>query len=208
MSLSKVLRPGSPRLVLASTSPYRRSLLGRLGLPFEVTAPTFDEEAARDRLLGKGATPPELAQALALGKAQVAAREHPDAVVLGADQMAALGDDILGKPGTRATALEQLQLLQGKTHQLLSAMALVAPDGSVTEHLDVTSLTMRALSPAALGAYVDRDQPYDCAGSYRIEDHGIALFERIETRDATAIEGLPLLALSALLLGLGFSFPG
>lgn len=196
----------APRLVLASTSPYRRSLLQRLGVPFEAVAPRFDEEAAKERL-GPACPPAELCRALADGKARAAAKEVPDAFVLGADQLAALGASMLGKPGNVAGACAQLEALTGRTHTLHTAFTVIAPGGRLVRHLDTTRLTMRKLSPERIATYVELDHPTDCAGSYRIEEHGIALFERIETEDATAIEGLPLLAASRILRDLGFSFP-
>jgi septum formation protein len=194
-----------PRLVLASTSSYRRDLLTRLGLPFVYRAPACDEEALKASL-GPGTPPERLAAALARAKAESLAEAEPGAVVLGADQVAALGNDILGKPGTAEKAAEQLARLAGRAHVLFTAVALCAR-GDVREHVDVTRLFMRPLTGSQIERYVAADAPLDCAGSYRIEARGIALFERIESADHTAIVGLPLMALTSMLGALGFPVP-
>lgn len=183
-------------LVLASTSKYRARLLERLGLPFAQEAPGVDEAPFKH---GK---PLEVAQALALAKADAIAKRRPDAVVLGSDQVAALGDAILDKPGTEANARAQLARLAGKTHVLVTAVA-VAHRGKSTLLVDETKLTMRSLTEAEIAAYVARDAPLDCAGSYKVESLGIALFDRIDSQDFTAIEGLPLLAVARVLRELG-----
>lgn len=192
-----------PQLVLASTSPYRKELLARLGVPFSTHAPLCDEEA----LKRDGEEPGAQALRLAREKALSLRAALPDAFILGGDQLVALDDRILGKPHSAANAVAQLAAMQGRSHRLLTAIALVAPDGSVSTHLATHVLTMRALSHDALARYVARDQPLDCAGSYKIEAGGIALFERIEGDDFTAIMGLPLIALAGLLSARGFSVP-
>jgi len=192
-----------PSLVLASTSRYRRELLARLGLPFEAVAPACDEEALKDPELG----PRELAQLLARAKAISVAPRFPDAYVLGADQLVEIDGEILGKPGSAQTALEQLERLAGKAHRIITAFALIAPDGSCEEHLDVHTLYMRDLSAAELGRYVSADSPIDCAGSYKIESRAMTLFEKIDGTDFTAIIGLPLIALTDRLRAHGFEVP-
>jgi len=194
-----------PRLVLASTSRYRRDLLTRLGLPFTCRAPACDEDALKASL-GAGTPPERLAAALARAKAESLAEAEPGAVVLGADQVAALGDDILGKPGTAERAAAQLTRLAGRAHVLFTAVALCA-GGVVREHVDVTSLIMRPLKPSQIERYVAADAPLDCAGSYRIEARGVTLFERIESADHDAIVGLPLIALTSMLGAMGFPVP-
>jgi len=191
------------RLVLASTSPYRRALIERLGIPFEVEAPDCDEEALKqpDR------SPEETALHLARAKAQSLSSRHADAYILGSDQLIDLDRQILGKPHTIEGALAQLQRMRGRSHRLITAFSLVTPEGAIEEHVDVHTLTMRDLSDAALARYVERERPLDCAGSYKIESGGIALFERIEGADFTAITGLPLLALTGLLCRHGFDLP-
>jgi septum formation protein len=190
-----------PRLVLASTSPYRRDLLQRLGLAFEAVAPRCDEEALKDPSL-----PPRLlAQLLAREKALSV--HESDAFVLGSDQLVEIDGEVLGKPKSRERAVAQLARLAGRVHRLVTAFALVTPDGGIDEHVDVHTLHMRALSRAELERYVAADLPLDCAGSYKIERGGIALFERIEGADFTAITGLPLVALTTLLRRHGFALP-
>lgn len=191
-----------PDLVLASTSPYRRELLQRLRMPFTCRAPGVDEVAARQGLT----EPAAIARELARRKALAVAAHHPAAFVVGSDQTATIDGDVLDKPGTPARAVAQLQRLQGREHQLLTAVAIAHPGGLV-EFLDVTRLCMRTLEPTEIDRYVAADQPLDCAGSYRIESLGIALFAGISCEDQTAIVGLPLLRLAAELRQLGFCIP-
>jgi septum formation protein len=193
-----------PDLVLASTSPYRRELLARLGLPFRVRAPLCDEEALKATHLH---LPPErLAAELARAKADSLVDVEPGAAVLGSDQMVALGDQVLGKPGSAEQAARQLTRLAGRTHVLVTAVTLLH-GGRLHAHVDVTRLTMRPLSSAQIERYVAADAPLDCAGSYRLEARGITLFERIESADHTAIVGLPLIAVTSMLAALGYPVP-
>lgn len=195
------------RLVLASTSRYRRALLERLGVPFEAAAPDCDEEALKPGLAHLDV--PARAQHLARAKAQSVAARFPDALILGSDQMAEVDGEVLDKPGTPARAIAQLTRLVGRTHHLHTAVTLLhAPSGRVEEHVDTTRLTLRALPPDALARYVARDAPLDCCGSYRIESLGIALFARVEGEDPTAIEGLPLMRVAAMLAGAGLDALG
>jgi septum formation protein len=191
-----------PPLILASTSRYRRALLERLGVPFTAEAPGVDERAVEAR----GLAPRALAETLARSKAEAVARAHPGAVVIGSDQLAAIDGAILGKPGSAAAAVAQLERLRGRTHELFTAMAVVSPGGLAT-HLDVASLTMRPLDRAALERYVAADQPLDCAGAYKLEARGIALFSEVRAADASAITGLPLIALAGILAELGYPVP-
>lgn len=192
----------TPNLILASTSRYRRALLDRLGLPFECAAPGVDEDAFKGRRLA----PEELARTLAREKALAVARAHPAAVVIGSDQVCALGDEVLDKPGTRAVAVERLGRLAGRTHRLVTAVC-VARGAELVEFADVTRLTMRPLGEAQIARYVDADEPFDCAGGYKLETRGIALFARIESADQTAVVGLPLMALVDALSSFGFELP-
>jgi len=196
----------SSPLILASTSRYRRALLERLGVPFTAVAPACDEDALKDPRLA----PQALAEFLAEAKAASIARQQPDAVVIGSDQLAAVEVDgawtILGKPGTAARAVDQLALLSGRTHVLITAL-VVARGEERWRHTDRTRLTMRRLDRAALERYVTADQPLDCAGAYKLECRGIALFDAIDSADASAITGLPLLALTRILAGLGYAVP-
>ena len=189
-------------LILGSTSPYRRALMERLGLPFRCEKPRCDEEALKRPEL----SPQALAEMLALAKGRSVAEVFPKAVVIGCDQVAAIDGTILGKPGTVEKAIDQLALLCGREHLLITAMAVIA-DGVVYQHTDITRLTMRSLDRASLARYVAKDRPLDCAGSYKLEQLGISLFTRIDSADHTAITGLPLIALTRLLVACGYSLP-
>lgn len=191
-----------PPLLLASTSPYRRALLQRFGLPFEAVAPGVDEDVVKRA----GGAPATIVRELARCKAQAVAARRPGAVVLGSDQAVAVDGAVLDKPGSAAKAMAQLEHLQGRAHELLTAVAIVHP-GGVVEFVDATRLWMRALSHEAIVRYVAAEQPFDCAGSYKIEGLGITLFDRIDGADHTAIQGLPLLRLGQELRRLGFLLP-
>jgi septum formation protein len=196
-------RSDSPRdLVLASTSPYRRELLARIGIPFRCRAPLVNEDA----LKSSSWKPADLAEHLARAKAMSIATEEPKAFVLGGDQLVVCDGSILGKPGSLVRAIEQLQALSGRSHELMTSIAVLhGSDAAV--HTDRTILTMRDLSLAEIERYVRADEPFDCAGSYKIEARGIALFESIESADHSAISGLPLIALTTILRGYGFAVP-
>ena len=185
-------------IILASTSPYRRALLERLRLPFTSLAPGVDETART------GESPAELAQRLALEKARGIADHHPGALVIGSDQVATSGGHLLGKPGNRESARQQLLVNSGQSVQFFTAVALVST-GRQLEHLHVESTTVRfrQLSERQVAIYLQRERPYDCAGSFKIEGLGIALLESVEGHDPTALEGLPLIALTRLLLEAG-----
>lgn len=191
-----------PALVLASTSPYRRDLLARLGLPFLCEAPGVDEDAYKSAQR----TPQWLAEDLALAKARAVAERFPAAVVLGSDQVCACEGRILDKPGTEERAREQLAFLQGKTHELITAVAVVHPAG-VIPLCEIACLTLRRLSAEEIARYVAAERPLDCAGSYKLEALGVSLFSEIDAADHTAIIGLPLLALCRVLRDLGFALP-
>jgi len=182
-------------LILASTSPYRRALLDRLGVPYRAVAPDCDERA----LAPTGAPAETVARTLAKAKADSVAARYPEALVLGSDQVVEIDGDILGKPGTPGAAVAQLRRLAGRTHRIITAVTLVRPGGAHDTRLDVHAMHMRKLDEAALAAYVAREQPLDCAGAYKIESRGLLLFEAIEGSDHTAVIGLPLLAVVALL---------
>ena len=184
------------RLILASTSPYRRALLQRLGIPFEVMKPPFDEEAAKPALAHLDVE--SLSLALARGKTLSVSKLDPDAVVIGSDQIATIDGERLDKPGTHERACAQLKRLRGRSHRLVTALVIARGD-QVIEHVDVHTLFMRDLSDAQIEDYVRRDKPLDCAGSYKIESLGVALLERVVGEDASAIEGLPLMTLISIL---------
>ena len=189
-------------LILASTSRYRRDLLERLGLPFQCLAPGVDELALQ-ALEGR---PRALAERLALEKCSAVSCAFPDAAIIGSDQIAVIDGSILGKPGSPAAACAQLGRLQGRTHELITALC-VWTKSEIHRHTDVTRLTMRSLGKAEIGRYVEADKPLDCAGAYKFESRGITLFESVETQDPTAITGLPLIALTTLLRSLGLPVP-
>jgi septum formation protein len=194
-------------LVLASTSPYRRELLARLGLPFRAVAPVY-EECRPDACVD----PRRLVVQNALGKAVSLLSQARDCLVIGSDQVICCEGAILTKPGTEARAVAQLLQLAGREHELLTAVAVVrspAAEPSATDDaqgesaLVVNRARVRALTHAEAGAYVRIEQPLDCAGAYKSESLGIALFEYIRGDDPTAVIGLPLIALTRLLRRFG-----
>jgi septum formation protein len=187
-----------PRLILASTSRYRHALLERLGLPFAIAAPGIDEAML------PGEPPAALAARLARAKAEAVAGVHPQAVVIGSDQVAELDGLVVGKPGSAARAPAQLATSSPRTLVFYTAVALARPDGARLSHTDRTRVRFRALGASAIERYVARDQPLDCAGSFRSEGLGIALLAGIDTRDPTALVGLPLVWLAAALADAGF----
>jgi len=189
-------------LILASSSPYRRELLARLGLAFRCIEPGVDEETIKRSLLD----PTVLAETLARAKAESVAAYLPEAVVIGSDQLVAFDGRIMGKPITAERAVEQLLCLAGHEHQLITSAAVADVSGTETV-TDVTTLLMRTLSRSEAERYVEVDRPLDCAGSYKIEARGIALFDRIDSRDHSAIIGLPLLAVCRMLRSRGFALP-
>jgi septum formation protein len=192
-----------PDLVLASTSAYRRSLLARLGLPFGSEAPGVDEDAVKQR----ASSPAFAVDELARQKALAVARRHPTSLVIGGDQAATIDGAILDKPGTEANAHAQLRRLAGREHELLTAVAIARGDTVLAAWTDRTVLTMRELTDDEIVRYVRAERPLDCAGSYKVEGLGIALFTRIDGGDHTAIVGLPLLRLAAELRRLGVRVP-
>ena len=194
------------RLVLASTSRYRRELLDRLRLPFDVARPDTDETPLA------GEAPAALAARLAEAKAVAVVRLAPGGWVLGSDQVAELDGAPLGKPGGREAAIAQLASMSGRTIAFHTGVCLV-PGGTAggastaLSAADVTRVRFRRLDPAEIARYVDAEQPFDCAGSFKSEGLGIALFDGIESSDPTALVGLPLIATARLLRQAGFALP-
>ena len=183
-----------PPLILGSTSRYRRELLERLRLPFEVSAPDVDETPRAGEL------PAALAQRLALAKAHAVSALHPNAIVIGSDQVADLDGEPIGKPGTHARAVEQLRAMRGRSVVFQTAVAVVrATTGYVGTALVPVTVRFRALTDAEIEHYLRTEQPYDCAGSAKCETLGIALLDAIESDDPTALVGLPLIRTAALL---------
>lgn len=189
-------------LILASTSPYRRELLSRLRLPFEVCAPEVDETPLPDE------RPRDMAQRLALAKAQAVAARFPQALVIGSDQVADLAGQALGKPGDRGRAQAQLQSMSGREVWFHTALAIVCQaTGHVEEALAPVRVRFRSLSSQEIENYLDAEQPYDCAGSAKAEGLGIALLESIDSDDPTALIGLPLIRTCHLLRNAGVQVP-
>lgn len=186
------------RLILGSSSVYRKELLARLRLPFEVMVPDIDETAA------PGESPDATALRLAQQKAAVIAAQNPDALVIGSDQVATLDGEQIGKPGTHENALKQLQKMRGRKVVFHTALCLFDARSSIAspriqlENIQ-TFVTFRDLPDAELDAYLRIEQPYDCAGSAKNEGLGIAIIEKIESSDPTALTGLPLIALTTML---------
>lgn len=192
----------SPLLVLASTSATRRELLGRLGLPFEVHAPQVDETAL------PGEAPTALALRLARAKAQAAAVRFPAHLIIGSDQVAVVGERVLGKPGDRARAARQLALSSGRVMVFQTAVCVLSSiTGQVATRLVPFDVELRRLSAADIEHYLDREQPFGCAGSLRSEGLGVTLCRRMSGDDPTALLGLPLIALCELLRDQGVALP-
>jgi septum formation protein len=189
-------------LVLASSSRYRRDALANLGIGFSTDAPEVDE-APRP-----GEAPEALAMRLALAKAQAVADRHPGALVIGSDQVAHLEGRLLGKPGTPARAAEQLRAASGRCVEFLTAVCLVgAPGRAPATHLDRTSVHFRTLTDPEITRYLSADEPWDCAGAFRCERLGIALFDRVNSDDPTALVGIPLIAVARMLRESGLDVP-
>jgi len=190
----------TPPLILGSTSRYRRELLERLRLPFTVVAPQVDETPA------PGEAPAALALRLALAKAQAVAAAHPQAIVIGSDQVADLAGEPIGKPGTHERAREQLRRMSGHEVVFQTAVAVARADtGFARVLLAPVRVRFRALDEAEIEHYLNAEQPYDCAGSAKSEALGIALLDAIESDDPTALVGLPLIRTCALLREAGLN---
>ena len=198
---SPSVRPLKARsLVLGSTSRYRRELLQRLQIPFEVAAPDVDETPHADE------TPRALAQRLALAKAMAVARRFPHAVVIGSDQVADLRGTPLGKPGTHEKAVAQLRLMRGQTVVFQTAVSVVCLESGFEQNsLAAVNVTFRDLTDAEIENYLRAEQPYDCAGSAKSEGLGIALLASIDSDDPTALVGLPLIRTCQMIRAAGIS---
>lgn len=196
-----VMSNSAKKLILASTSIYRRELLERLHIPFDVISPKVDETP----LPGEGTV--DLALRLAKAKAAAVAKDHPEAWVIGSDQVADLCGAAIGKPGNFERAMAQLQLMRGATVTFQTALCLMRGNKESTINTP-TEVTFRKLTDDVLEAYLHAEEPYDCAGSAKSEGLGISLLESIKSDDPTALIGLPLIALSGLLREAGFVIPG
>jgi septum formation protein len=189
-------------LVLASTSVYRRELLSRLRLPFSTAAPGVDEAPILHQ------TPLEHAQRLALAKATAVAQTLPQATVIGSDQVAVCKGELLGKPGDAEHCREQLRWLSAAAATFYTAVAVLQLErGQTLQFVDTTTVYFRALSEPEIERYIAAEQPFDCAGGFRCEGLGIALFARVVSEDSTALIGLPLIAVARALRQLGYEVP-
>lgn len=186
----------STAIILASTSPYRRALLAQLQVPFSCANPNVDEA------LKTHETARQAALRLAQLKAQAIAHHHPLSVVIGSDQLASCNGQILAKPGTHAKALEQLQLMAGNTVTFHTGLCVIQGQHqqAIVEDFKVH---MRQLTEQQIDCYLHREQPYDCAGSFKVEGLGISLFESLEGKDPNTLIGLPLISLTSILNALG-----
>ena len=190
------------KLVLASTSPFRRELLARLQVPFSIGDPEVDERRRPDE------PPIDLVQRLAEAKARAVGERHPDTLVIGSDQVACVDGRILGKPGTRENALRQLREASGRCVTFYTGLCLLnTASGRAQVGCEPFRVHFRALDDAQIGRYLDAEQPYNCAGSFKSEGLGISLFERLEGDDPNALVGLPLIRLVAMLAAEGVAIP-
>lgn len=189
-------------LILASTSPYRRMLLERFGLPFEAVRPQVGEEHVA------GESPSDRALRLAVAKAEEVAARYPDAVVIGSDQVAAAGHKVLDKPGDAAACRAQLTTLSGIDARFYTGCAVIGPAGSVRlVHVDTTTVYFRSLTSKEIDRYIEREKPFDCAGGFKVEALGITLFESVESKDPTSLIGLPLIWVACALRRAGYALP-
>ena len=194
--------PSAPTIVLASASPYRRDLLDRFLDEFETVSPDIDESNP-DEL-----SPKKLARHLARQKAETVSRNYRDALIIGADQLAVLDGVILGKPGSHQKAVEQLVAASGKAVTFRTAVCILDPVGRTRyEHVDKTVVRFRNFDRRLAESYLRHDEPYDCAGSFKIEGAGFVLFDSVSTDDPTALIGLPMIWVSDVLLELGYLIP-
>lgn len=185
------------KLILASSSRYRRELLDRLGLEYDAESPDIDESSR------PGETPKDTALRLSEMKARAIWEKHPGSVVIGSDQVADLNGTKLGKPHTRERAIEQLTAMQGNVVVFYTALCVIDAEGRAEKLLSPTTIRMRSLKRETIEAYVDREKPFDCAGAAKIEKLGIALMASVESDDPTSLIGLPLMKLTTLLANAG-----
>ncbi|ASK34365.1 Maf family protein [Alloalcanivorax mobilis] len=196
------MSPAQPPLILASSSPFRRELLHKLGQPFEHRSPDIDESPR------PGESPTSLVMRLAREKAQALAGAFPDALIIGSDQLSVLDGDIAGKPGDRERALEQLRRASGRSVRFVTGLCLLnSASGRHQTGCERFTVHFRTLSDAQLARYVDAEQPYNCAGGFKSEGLGITLFKALEGRDPNALIGLPLIMLTDFLNAEGVGVP-
>lgn len=194
--------PTAPPIVLASSSPYRRGLLDRFLDEFETVSPEVDESNV------EGLEAEALATTLARRKAEAVSASAPRSLIIGADQLAVLGNTVVGKPGSHSRAVEQLMAASGKAMTFLTAVCLLDPESHGRyEHTNRTTVRFRRFDRRLAESYLRLDEPYDCAGSFKLEGAGFVLFESVETDDPTALIGLPMIWISDRLLQLGYLSP-
>ena len=192
----------SPPLVLASTSPFRREILQKLGLPFAAVAPNADESVMQ------GESPQALVRRLAENKARAVACDWPHALIIGSDQVACIDSEILGKPGNRETAVKQLSQAAGRTVTFYTGLCLFNSSSQLTQVCcDPFNVHFRSLSQDQIGRYLDHEQPFNCAGSFKSEGMGITLFSRLEGDDPNSLIGLPVIRLVEMLGNEGIELP-
>ena len=189
------------KIILASKSPYRKELLKRLGIEFEVDVSNVDENIFKASI----SDPENLSMTLSKQKALSVLQRRSGTIVIGSDQVGHFNGDILGKPKTIENAFAQLKTLQGNTHTLYTAVTVMSAQNCI-QFSDRTELTMKNLTDTQIKRYIEIDTPLDCAGGYKIEKAGIGLFEKIETHDFSAIVGLPLMTLSKVLNEFGYDY--
>ncbi len=194
--------PSAPAIVLASSSPYRRGLLDRFLNEYEAVSPNIDESNEQ------GLNPQDLASHLARKKAEIVSINARDSLIIGADQLAVLDDQVLGKPGDHQKAVKQLLAASGKSVAFLTAVCILDPIARTRyEHVDKTTVRFRQFDRRLAESYLRHDKPYDCAGSFKIEGAGFVLFESVNTDDPTALIGLPMIWVSDILLKLDYLVP-
>jgi len=190
------------RLILASTSKYRKILLQRFDTPFDCHAPEIDETPLKNE------SPYNLVERLAVQKANAVSVEHPQSVIIGSDQLAVFDTQIIGKPGTQPAALKQLRLFSGQLIEFLTAVSVVCRESNFSEHhIDITRVRFRTLQDEEIVRYLEKEKPFDCAGAFKAESLGITLFKHISSEDPTALIGLPLIQTAAMLRQAGLAVP-
>lgn len=190
------------KLILASSSKYRKILLEKLGISFQCISPQVDETR------NSGESPGALVKRLAIQKAAVVAENHPKSLVIGSDQLAVFRAQIIGKPGSHEKAVEQLTHFSGQTIDFLTAVSVQCVQSGYSEHhTDLTRVFFRHLKPDEIERYLQKEKPYDCAGAFKAESLGIVLFEKISSDDPTALTGLPMIHASNMLRQAGLQLP-
>ncbi len=190
-------------LILASTSIYRSNLLLKTGLQFKCVKPLCDEESLKQDLVRLNKSPLEIAEFLSMAKGKSLIKKFPEATIISGDQLVSVGHHIFGKPKNFENAFTQLNQMNGSEHQLITATSIFS-NGQLFHNNNTTKFKMKKLKDSEIKNYLELDEPYDCAGSCKIEAHGLALFESIDCSDFSAIEGLPLIWVTNTLKGLGY----